>query len=245
MATFARDLLRLKAEVVAEHFAPQTLQLMTGLEVNEETMALLRNDALRSFRIDIETDSTIQPDEQADKEARVEFLNTASSFLERAIPAFQQMPELGPLMGQMLMFGIRGFRAGRELEEAFEQSMEAIGQRQQQQGQEQQPDPAAMAKAQEAQQKMQIEQQKAQMDMQAKQQQQAIDMQKGQTELRHMEQDQAVDMQKAALSLEAQQRKLERQAVQEAFTAPFEVTNAHLRLPMRPLRGRGRSVPAR
>lgn len=144
IAEWVRDLLRLKAEVIAEHFSADTLQQMTGLQVDEQVMALLQNDALRSFRIDIETDSTIQPDEQADKEARVEFLTAVSSFLERAIPAGQAMPELVPLLGEMLMFGVRGFRAGRELEDKFEEAMEAISQRQPQQN----SDPEAEAKAQ-------------------------------------------------------------------------------------------------
>lgn len=174
VANFARDLIALKGEVIAEHFSPQTLQLMTGVQVMPEVVQLLRNDPLREFRIDIETDSTISVDEQAEKESRVEFLNTASSFLERAIPAFQSMPQLGPLLGQMLMFGIRGFKAGRELEESFEEAMNQIGQMPQQQ----QANPEAEAKAAKMQQDMQVAQMKTEQEMTQGQQQHELEMQK-------------------------------------------------------------------
>lgn len=125
-----KGIIGLMGEVIAEQFEAKTLSLMTGKPVTDDMLAIMRNDAMRSFRVDIETDSTIQPDEQADKEARIEFLNTMGGFLEKALPVAQQVPELSPLLGQMIMFGIRGFRAGRELEGAFDDALEAVSNKQ-------------------------------------------------------------------------------------------------------------------
>ncbi len=127
-----------------------------------EVEALLKNDKLRSFRIDIETDSTIQPDEDADKQRRVEFIEAVSSFVSQAMPIAQAQPALLPVMGEMLQFLVRGFRAGRNMEDAIERSMEQLGQQAQQP-----PPPDPRAEAEQA--KLQMLQEKHGMDMEAKQ----------------------------------------------------------------------------
>ena len=76
----------------------------------------LRTDYGRKISVSIETSSTVLADEQADKEARIEFLSAFSKFVA----------ELGPLAGtgqfdyktikELLMFGVRGFPKSRTLE---------------------------------------------------------------------------------------------------------------------------------
>jgi hypothetical protein len=147
VARFVRDLIRLKAEIIAEMFQPETIVLMSGIEQSSQdaqlvpqAIELLRNDALRSFRIDIETDSTIAVDEAQEKSDRAEFLTSAATFLEKALPIAQGVPQIAPLLGQMLLFGVRGFRVSRDLESAFEEAIEAM-QQQAQQPAEPRPDP--------------------------------------------------------------------------------------------------------
>ena len=127
VSEYARDLLRLKAEVICEHFDPQTIQMMTGLDLGEEmwaaVMALLKDDPRRTFRIDIETESTIQIDEQADKEARIEFVRAMTDFIGAAGQATQLNPDMGPLFQEMMLFSVRGFHVGRELEQKFEEAL--------------------------------------------------------------------------------------------------------------------------
>lgn len=152
---YARDLLRLKAEVIAEHFSIPTLRAMTGLNLPtaqekqiaqqqammaaqqtgqppandnrptwEDVEALLRNNVLRSFRIDIETDSTIMADEQEEKAARTEFITSVTSFLQAAGVITQQAPYMAPLLGEMLLFGVRAYNTGEQLEETIEQTVD-------------------------------------------------------------------------------------------------------------------------
>jgi len=128
VAHFVRDIIRLKAEIIAEQFSPKTLALMTGMEVTDEVMELLRNDPARSFMIDIETDSTIAADEMEEKERRTEFLTAVGGFMEKAVPLVQQAPQMTKIAGEMLLFAVRGFRAGRELESSFEDLVEGMGQ---------------------------------------------------------------------------------------------------------------------
>lgn len=95
------------------------------LVFDDEVMALLRNDKLRSFRIDIETDSTIAADEAAERAQRGEFLTVTGGFLKQSVEAIAANPALGPMMTEMLLFAVRGFRAGKNMEDAIESSMKA------------------------------------------------------------------------------------------------------------------------
>ena len=143
---------------------PQTGQPKEAMQFDKQTfmqaLQMLKDERMRGFRIDIETDSTISPDEQAEQQARVQFLGAVGQFMSSALPAIQQYPGFAPLLGKMMLFGVRGFRAGRELEGAFEDAIQKL------EGQSMQPKPDP--KTEQMQQKMQMERENHQMDMQAK-----------------------------------------------------------------------------
>ena len=156
MARFARDVLRMKAEVMCSKYQDETLIKASGImytadaQLVPQALQLLRNETMRNFNIDIETDTLVLIDQQQDKQERIEFLTAVGGFLKQAVDAGKSNPTLAPLLGDMLLFGIRGFKIGRTLEGDFEQYIEKAKQAQGQQ----QPSP---------------EQIKAQADMQAKQ----------------------------------------------------------------------------
>ena len=202
LSKFIRDVLRLKAEVMCEHFEPQTLQMMTGLEVTPEVMQLLRNDAARGFRIDIETDSTLMADEEMDKQNRVQFLEATTGFMGQLMPMAEKSPALAPLFGELILFGVRGFKAGRQLEESIEQALEMLKQ-QAQKPQQQQPDPRAMeaqARAQKVQQDIQLDQAKFQQQAQLDQAKLQSEVQLDQAKLQH-----EMDMNRAEFGLKQQE----------------------------------------
>lgn len=78
--------------------------------------ARLKNDLTRKITINVETSSTVLADEQADKEARVEFLKAFTMFIQETMPlvASGQFPL--KTVKEILMFGVRGFPAARTLE---------------------------------------------------------------------------------------------------------------------------------
>ena len=106
--------------------SPDQMQQMMEAPTWEEVEALIRNQALRCFRIDIETDSTIRADEEQEKASRMEFLKAAGGFLQQATAAGAQSPDMVPLLSQMLMFGIRAFPVGKELEGAFNSTLQKL-----------------------------------------------------------------------------------------------------------------------
>src|SRR5690606_30132901 len=70
-------------------------QMVEGLAtaVFGQCMELLKNDKMRTFRIDIETDSTVEVDRQAEKESVVELFTAVGGFLEKSVMVGQMMPE--------------------------------------------------------------------------------------------------------------------------------------------------------
>lgn len=193
-----RDSYRILAEIIAEHFEPQILQQMTGIQITPEMMQILRSDARRSYRIDIETDSTVFDDAEAEKKARVEVLTALGSFLKEAVPAAQAMPELSPLLFEMLSYGIRGFKAGRQLEDVIDQTKQAMEQKMSQPPPPKPGEQADQAKAQAVQVKAQGDIQTATIKANAEQQRAQADMAQTAMDMEHSHVDHAHRMQQLA-----------------------------------------------
>ena len=92
----------------------------------EDVQALLTNNAMRQFRIDIETDSTIEPNEMDEQERTVQFISAISGFFAQVGPQVAAQPLLGPMFGEMIKFAARRFRAGRQLEDVIDSTVDKI-----------------------------------------------------------------------------------------------------------------------
>lgn len=218
---FCADVTRIEGEIIAERFDPQRMMAISGLKPNpenpeeiqrfQEAVALLRDERTRGFRIDIETDSTVQPDEDAEKQRRVELTTTVGAFLQQGMEVAQAQPGLVPVMGEILLFLVRGFRAGRSLEDAIERAIEGMAQ----QAQQPQPDPEAeKAKA-----ELQMKSEEHQMTLRAK----GAELQMKGAEHQMNMQGQSMELQgqreKMALDAQAQQVKLQGLTEQNAIKA--------------------------
>lgn len=158
-----RDCFRIMAEVMCEHFTPETWYLSTGIEAAPEVLEVLKSDVGRTLAIDIETDSTIALEDAEEKKQRVEFLNYVTPFIEKMLPAIQAGALPGDLGKELLLFAIRSFKHGRQLEDAVEAAPGSMQQLQQMQQQSQQ----LQGQLQQAQQQMQgMQQQIQQFDQQ-------------------------------------------------------------------------------
>lgn len=99
---------------------------LQGKATLDDVVDLLRNDRARSMRIEIETDSTLQPDEDAEKSRRVEFMTALSQFLPQAIEGVMKAPQTAPLIAESLRFVVGGFRAGRLMEGVIDELADSI-----------------------------------------------------------------------------------------------------------------------
>jgi hypothetical protein len=130
-----------------------------------EVLAFLRDNVTRSVIINIESDSTVAADQQQNQQQAMQFLEALGGFLQQSTAAAQQTPEIAPLMGKILGWGVRQFPIGRDLEESIDTAideMDAQVKKIQAQPPQQKPDPE-MIKVQGM---LQLEQAKAQGAMQ-------------------------------------------------------------------------------
>lgn len=152
ISQFFRDCFRIMAEIISEKFEPQQIFQMTGVQVTPEMEQVMRDDFLRTYAVDVETDSTIAQDDTLEREQRNETSKTVSEMLTQLLPAMQagQMPaDLGKAL---LLFTVRTTKYGREFEDAINNLPDGQAQLQQLQQQLQQAQQAAQQAQQQAQQ---------------------------------------------------------------------------------------------
>jgi hypothetical protein len=141
---FARDLLALAGELIAEHCSPETLAVFSGVSIPDpqavqtdpslqqqvqtfkEACDLIKSDIRRLSTINIETDSTLAANQEQEREDRAKFLAASGAFLQQAVPAMQASPELGPLLGALLLFTVRSFPSSRPIQDEFEKVAKAM-----------------------------------------------------------------------------------------------------------------------
>lgn len=141
---FARDAIAIVGEIISEHCGPETIVLFAGLHIPTAAemqsnpkapeqmqkylaaIEFIKSDAQRLAAINIETDSTIQADQEAERADRMQFLSSAGAFLQQAVPAIQTAPALGPLLASMLMFSVRTFPSSRPIEDEFQRLQEQL-----------------------------------------------------------------------------------------------------------------------
>lgn len=92
----------------------------------DDVINLFHDDRLRSFKIDIETDSTISADEQAQKQSVTEFVGMLGGFLVQASEIIGQSPETAPLIMETLKYATRQFKAGRQMETVIDETADRI-----------------------------------------------------------------------------------------------------------------------
>lgn len=95
---------------------PQAVQVLKTPSW-EEVIGLLNNDLQRSYRIDIETNSTIEVNEMEDKQNIAEAMTAMSSFVEAVGPLVQQGAMPFEAAQSILLAIVRRFRFGTEVEE--------------------------------------------------------------------------------------------------------------------------------
>jgi hypothetical protein len=131
----------------------------------DEVVGLLKDDKLRSFRIDIETDSTIEPDETAAKQAFVEYVGAISQLLTTAAGIVPAAPYTAPLFAEIAKESARVFSVSRTMEDTIDKVFEtAAEQPPVQPAGPPPPSPLDEAKAQAEMAKVQVEQQRTQME---------------------------------------------------------------------------------
>lgn len=185
------------AEVQAQAVQQQMMAAQTGQPMPpqqqpmtiDDVMQVMRSDKLRSFQVDIESDSTVFEDASQEKQDRVELLGAMSQFVQGWLPAIQMGgPPMMKLGLEMMAFGVRGFKAGRQMEDAIDEARSMMEQAAQAPPQPEPPDPKVEGekiklegikmKAEADAQKVHADMAKTQMGMQAATQKHGLEMER-------------------------------------------------------------------
>jgi hypothetical protein len=133
VAKFCRDVVALMAQIVKNHFQPQTMIRMAGVTNDPEieeylggVIDLLRNDTQSDYRIDIETDSTTFADQEAAKQSAIDLTNALGNLFNVLLPHAQAIPQLMPVINEITLYTTSQFEAGREVRGKLEKALSEV-----------------------------------------------------------------------------------------------------------------------
>jgi hypothetical protein len=180
-----------------------------------QALQLLRDTPMSDFRVKVDIESFIDDDIAQEREQRIAFLTALTQFMQQALPAVQSNPAMGPLMNALLMFNIRTFKAGREMEGQIEQAISQLGASPPPGDK---PDPKVAAEQAKAQAQVEALNAKTQADLAAKQQE-------GQMKLQQMQQEGQLKLQQMQQEFELKMKNMmaELQMKQQAAAQQMEV----------------------
>jgi hypothetical protein len=167
------DMIAQQAQMSGQQLDPQTQALLQA-PVWGQVIELLRDDMQRAFRIDIETNSTVEAEATEDQKMIADVMNALSQLLNGMGPLVLQGVLPFEAAQQMMLAIVRRFRFGPEIEDQIK-AMKP-------------PAPPDQAEQQQKQQENQLKLQEMQMKLQGEQAKQEGEKQK-----------QAVEMEKAQL----------------------------------------------
>lgn len=167
-ARFASDLQRLKAEVVAKHFSPETIIAASNVEYtpdaeHAQAAVELIQSRMSAYRVQVKPESVSLTDFAALKSERMEVLAGLSQFLTAAAPLMTQAPASTPFLLQMLQWSLSGLKGSSGIESVLDDAIHAAQQAAMQPAGAQQPDTKLLA----LQMKGQQDERKVQLELQA------------------------------------------------------------------------------
>ena len=175
-ATFATNLMAIKASIIATKFDPDTIirlsnaaQLQEDPELIAEAVKLIKNPKEARLRVIVKAESLALMDYTRAQAERTDFLVGMSGFMQAAAPLLEQEPSAAPYLMQLLQWAMAGFRGADEAEGILDKAIEASQAAAEEAKANPQPDPAAAAEQAKAQAQMQLEQMKQQGALQAEQ----------------------------------------------------------------------------
>lgn len=203
-ARFGTDLIRLKGEVVARHFQPETIIQASNIgstpdaELAMQAVQLIKDEDQFPWRVAVRPESMAMVDYQALQSERTGYLTAVATFMQSAAPIADAIPGSMSTMLQLLQWGLAGFKGSQQIEGVLDR---AIAEQKKNPPQPKQ-DPAML---------------KAQQDMQLKMQEMQMNAQMQQREAQMKEREMQMDMmaKQVEAQLTAQKQQLEMQQDQE------------------------------
>jgi hypothetical protein len=211
-----RDIFVIMAELVSTKFSEPTLYKMTGIEITDGMREMMQSPVLASYRVDVESDSTVRADLTRQKEDMSEFLAGTGNFFGTMAPLLGQAPEMAEPVAEIYASMARVFKLGREAEDALDRMKNLAKQA----AKNPPPNPEAQA----AEQEMKLKQAEFEGKAQDREQERSHKAGMNQLEMDHKRETHELDMKKARFEMRAKQAgaKAERDGVRAEQGLPPE-----------------------
>lgn len=155
VAEYAAEAIQIKAQIICNKFSPETIlkisaadqlsqqdkqlipqamMLLIGPRALPQQMAMLSpmeaENPMRSFRIEIESDSLVYLDDQENKESRLQFLQVQGGFIDGMVKALAGSGPMAPALVSPLMemwkFSAQAFKVGKGIEGSIDEASEQV-----------------------------------------------------------------------------------------------------------------------
>jgi hypothetical protein len=202
-----RDIFCIMAELISSKFSEKTLFQMTAIPVTDGIRQLMHQPVLASYRVDVESDSTVRADLTRQKQDMTEFLTGTANFFGTMGPLLQSAPEAAEPVSEIYASMARVFKLGRSAEDALEK-LKSIAK---QAASKPKPNPEAdkaQADAQIKQADAQMRQQEMQLALQLKIKEFELKQSDGQQKILIEREKAQIELQIAALNLQIKQAEL-------------------------------------
>jgi hypothetical protein len=209
----ARDLMRMTADLMAEHFRPEELEMMTGISLTPEQLKLFKTDMRREFNIDIETDGTIKADLGKQQENVGGFVQGLATYFAAIGPAVEAGYMTPPEAVGLARTFARNFKLGRQADHILDEWQKRLDAKAKEPPAPPQPDP-----------RMQVEQIKAQTAQQQAQAEIAKTQMQGQIDQQTMTQE--AQLKQAEFDMRMQEMQAEQQRARETHAMEMQKLQA-------------------
>ena len=120
VALFFRDSFRIGAEIISNHFTRAQIQAMSGIQLTDNQIQILRSDLSNAYTIDIETDSTVIANDSAEQQSLTNFLSVFTNYAQTMQKSVQLGVIPADLDKEILSMIVDTFKAGRNLQQAID-----------------------------------------------------------------------------------------------------------------------------
>lgn len=115
-----KQMMRMMSQLLVSHITPDNLQRITQMPITEEMLGVMQDDMMMQFVIDIESDSTVAKDENAEKQTFQEMLTAVGQFSQAVLPMVQANAMPATVSSAILQAALKPYAShDRNLEEAM------------------------------------------------------------------------------------------------------------------------------
>ena len=134
------DALEIQAQIMCEHYSDRTLAQIASVEQIfvdpitqqfnpqrfQQALQILREAPTKRYRIKVDERSLATQNVLEDRQQRQEYLMGIAQLLQSGTMMAKENPATAPLMGELLMFAVRGFPDARSTEASIESAIESM-----------------------------------------------------------------------------------------------------------------------